>query len=303
MALLLILSTLGILAIVGADQLTKLWAVNTLKPVGSMDFIPGFMRFSYVENKGAAFGMLSNQRWIFIVITVVMVLAAMFLLYSGKLRKPLRYLPAICIIGGGIGNLIDRIGKGYVVDMFDFQFMKFAVFNVADAFVCIGAALIVLCLIVEDIQARKIKWNNNLISIRNIVPCIVVSLVTLGGYGIYWVYKLMKNIKTMENDKSECYKEMLCLVFVPFYSYYWWVTRGKKVKSIFDACKINTTGNETLYLILAIFGLEFVSMAIMQSDFNSLEDASAKFEENKNDLDNESIIVPIESNDETDGQQ
>lgn len=155
MALILILSTLGIAAIIGADQLVKLWAVNTLKPVGSMDFIPGFMRFAYVENDGAAFGMLADRRWIFILITVVMVLAALFLLYAGKLKTTLRILPAVCIIGGGIGNLIDRIGKGYVVDMLDFEFMNFAVFNVADVFVCIGAGLIVLCLIVEEVQERK----------------------------------------------------------------------------------------------------------------------------------------------------
>lgn len=149
------LTTLGILAIVVADQLTKQWAVDVLKPVGTKDMLPGFMRFAYVENDGAAFGMLADQRWIFIAITLVMVSAAVFLLYAGKLPKPLQYLPAVCIIGGGVGNLIDRIGKGYVVDMLDFQFMNFAVFNVADVFVCLGAGLLLLYLIVDEIQIRR----------------------------------------------------------------------------------------------------------------------------------------------------
>lgn len=157
MILFIILSTLGIGGIVAADQFVKIWAVNVLEPVGTMDFIPGFMRFAYVENHGAAFGMLADQRWIFIVITFLMVAAAMILLYSGRLKRPLQYLPAIFIIGGGIGNLIDRIGRGYVVDMFDFQFMNFAVFNVADIFVCVGAGLVLLYLIVDEVEQHKKK--------------------------------------------------------------------------------------------------------------------------------------------------
>ena len=150
-----VLTTLGIAAIVVLDQLSKLWAVNELKPVGTKDFLPGFLRFAYVENRGAAFGMLADSRWVFIAITLVMVGAALFLLYMGKLPKLLMTLPAVCIIGGGVGNLIDRIGKGYVVDMIDVQFMTFAVFNVADIFVCVGAGLVLLYLIVDEISSRK----------------------------------------------------------------------------------------------------------------------------------------------------
>ncbi len=155
MIILAILSTLAIAAIVAADQLVKLWAVNELAAVGTKEFIPGFIRFAYLENDGAAFGILADHRWVFIAVTIIMVAVAMFLLYSGRLRKPLQYIPAICIIGGGIGNLIDRIGKGYVVDMFDFEFMDFAVFNVADIFVCLGAGLVILYLIVDEIQLHR----------------------------------------------------------------------------------------------------------------------------------------------------
>ena len=152
-----VLTTLGIAVIVLLDQLSKLWAVHELQSVGTKDFLPGFLRFAYVENRGAAFGMLANSRWVFILITLVMVGAALFLLYMGKLPKILMTLPAVCIIGGGIGNLIDRIGKGYVVDMIDVQFMQFAVFNVADIFVCVGAGLVLLYLIVDEISSRKEK--------------------------------------------------------------------------------------------------------------------------------------------------
>jgi len=150
-------TTVGIAAIVLADQFTKHLAVHNLKSIGTKDFIPGFMRFCYVENDGAAFGMLADKRWIFIVITVIMVLAAAFLLYAGALSRWLTSLPAVCIIGGGIGNLIDRIGNGYVVDMLDVQFMKFAVFNIADIFVCVGAGLVLLALVVDEIREKKAK--------------------------------------------------------------------------------------------------------------------------------------------------
>ena len=106
---------------------------------------------------------------------------------------------------------------------------------------------------------------------RSIGVCILLSIITFGIYGIYWLYLLVKNTRSIQKNTTSCTGEMLCLIFVPFYSLYWWYTRGEKVKQEFSQHNYVSTGNGIVYLILAIFGLSIVSMAIMQSDFNSLK--------------------------------
>lgn len=108
------------------------------------------------------------------------------------------------------------------------------------------------------------------ISKRSIGMSILLSFLTVGVYLIYWEYKLVKNVKALKNDTSGCAGEMLCLLFVPFYSYYWWYTRGKTVKEEFSARSLSCSGNETAYLLLFIFGLGLIAVAIMQNDFNSI---------------------------------
>lgn len=106
---------------------------------------------------------------------------------------------------------------------------------------------------------------------RSIVVCILLSIITFGIYGIYWLYLLVKNTRSIQKNTTSCTGEMLCLIFVPFYSLYWWYTRGEKVKQEFSQHNYASTGNGIVYLIFAIFGFSIVSMAIMQSDFNSLK--------------------------------
>ena len=113
---------------------------------------------------------------------------------------------------------------------------------------------------------------------RKIGVCILLSIVTLGIYQIYWEYLLVKNTKAIRKDESSCTGEMLCLIFVPFYSLFWWFTRGKIVKDEFTKQGYSAIGNEIAYLILGIFGLGIVSMAIMQNDFNSLPSESTPSE-------------------------
>ena len=110
-----------------------------------------------------------------------------------------------------------------------------------------------------------------LLSTTSLVISILLSIVTLGIYGIYWMYLLVKNTRSIQKDTTSCTGEMLCLLFVPFYSLYWWCTKGEKVKEGFKEHNYASTSNGTIYLILAILGLSIVSMAIMQSDFNSLK--------------------------------
>ncbi len=142
------------LIIVGSvilDQLTKFWAVKDLMPIGSTVVLDKILGLRYVENTGAAFGMLKDQRWFFIVLSSVAILAiVIYLVTQRRSVPPLLGVAMAMIAGGGIGNQIDRILNGYVVDFFEFLFMDFAVFNVADCFVTVGAALVFLDLLFID---------------------------------------------------------------------------------------------------------------------------------------------------------
>lgn len=146
---------------IGVDQLTKYLAVSALYPDGSVDVIEGVFRFTYVENRGAAFGSLTEHRWIFLVFSTVLILV---LIGYTVWKRPKGWLQCISLgmlIGGGIGNMIDRIALGYVVDFLDFcafpNLWKW-VFNGADAFVCIGTALLMIWIIISD---RKTKNSSD----------------------------------------------------------------------------------------------------------------------------------------------
>lgn len=106
---------------------------------------------------------------------------------------------------------------------------------------------------------------------RDIGICILLSIITLGIYGIYWMYLLVQNTRLIQKDMNSCMGEMLCLVLIPFYSLFWWYTRGEKVKYEFAIHNYYSMSNGIVYLILSILGLNIISMAIMQSDFNSLK--------------------------------
>ena len=139
---------LFILAIVAADQWTKWLVVDSIPLYGHVDFIPGFLGFTYTQNTGAAWSMLSGQQWLFVVVFVI--LTALLLLESFTFRMPFttaeRWLIA-AVYGGGLGNVIDRVRLGYVVDMIRTEFMDFPVFNVADCFISCGSILLILHMI------------------------------------------------------------------------------------------------------------------------------------------------------------
>ncbi len=130
-------------SILGLDQLVKGWAYQNLRPISTIDLVPGVFRLQYCENTGAAFSILAGQKWFFIILTVILCSLILFLLVRGVVRSKIGRVSLVCIASGGIGNLIDRIFRGFVVDMFDFYLIDFAVFNVADIFVCCGAVLFI----------------------------------------------------------------------------------------------------------------------------------------------------------------
>ncbi len=142
------------------DQLTKLLCVNNIALGDSITVIPGVLDFTYIQNRGAAFGSLTNARWVFMIASVVMIVVITCYVISN--RKTMSYPTVITlslIIGGGIGNMIDRIALGYVIDFVDVKFLPFWkwIFNVADSFVCIGAFLLVIIFIAEEIKNKKDK--------------------------------------------------------------------------------------------------------------------------------------------------
>ena len=135
---------------VGLDQWTKALIVANIPLGGEVPFWDGVFHFTHFQNTGMAFSMLEGARWLFLVLTVVMLAALLFAVGKRWIHGPLGVAAVACIVGGGVGNLIDRAVHGYVVDMIELEFMDFAIFNVADCFVCIGAALLVLWVLVFD---------------------------------------------------------------------------------------------------------------------------------------------------------
>ena len=138
---------LGILLIaaglVGIDQLTKWMAVQYLKGDDPVPFIEGVLSVTYTENRGAAWSMFEGQQWLLIGVTSVMIVGLLAVLLSGRFRRHrLATFGGILVVAGGIGNLIDRVFRGYVVDFLRTDFMDFPIFNVADCFVVVGAVLL-----------------------------------------------------------------------------------------------------------------------------------------------------------------
>ena len=147
----ILLFAVSVILLIALDQLTKYLAVIYLKDNGSVVLIDGILELLYVENRGAAFGIMHGMGWLFIVLALL-VSAAVIYIYV-KMPHEGKFLPLeacmACIVAGAIGNIIDRIRNGFVVDFIYFCLIDFPVFNVADIFVtCSAIALIVLFLFV-----------------------------------------------------------------------------------------------------------------------------------------------------------
>ena len=138
-----------------ADQLTKYIAVMFLRPVDTVPIISDVLHLTYSENPGAAFGILKDDRWVFMSISTVAIVAMLFVLIKFRPQDKLECLAISLIVGGGIGNMIDRLILGYVVDFVDFRLINFAIFNLADSCVCVGAGLLVVYAIRSMIAETK----------------------------------------------------------------------------------------------------------------------------------------------------
>lgn len=139
------IAIISIILLVAVDQLSKLWAYRYLQEQGSI-ILTNFFRLTYVENRGAAFGIFYGAIWFLVVVTVA-ILGFIFFYYSKLPKdKPHNYVrfSLILIAGGAIGNFIDRVRIGFVIDMFHVTFIDFPVFNVADILIVTGAILFAL---------------------------------------------------------------------------------------------------------------------------------------------------------------
>ena len=139
-----------IVALIALDQWVKFEIVKNIQLGEVKPFIPKILSLTYLRNTGAAFSILENQQWLFAVITLVVIGAAIWYL-SKHIKDSVWLLSALSlIIAGGIGNFIDRMRQGFVVDMFQLDFINFAIFNVADSYLTIGVLVLIVMMLKEE---------------------------------------------------------------------------------------------------------------------------------------------------------
>ncbi|MBE6661675.1 MAG: signal peptidase II [Ruminococcaceae bacterium] len=163
---------LVIAGVVALDQASKWLVMLNMELHESIDVIAGVFRFTYIRNDGSAFGMFSEHRWVFLVLSTIGIAAVLFYLIKFRPKEKLMWIPLAMIAGGGIGNMIDRLfygdvfGNGTVVDFLDFCLIPNVwmwIFNVADAFVCVGAGILFAYLLLDilrEFREEKRKKNH-----------------------------------------------------------------------------------------------------------------------------------------------
>lgn len=129
---------LAIALCVAADQAVKLYVVSHLALYETAPLLPGVVELFYIQNTGGGFSILTNHTQLLTILTAAVMAVIAFLLVKKVFPHPLAMWTLTLILGGGLGNLADRVRLGYVVDMFNFQFMNYPVFNVADILVVCG---------------------------------------------------------------------------------------------------------------------------------------------------------------------
>ncbi|MGY3724319.1 signal peptidase II [Granulicatella balaenopterae] len=132
------------------DQLVKFWTVANFEVFAGQGFIPGVVDIFYIRNQGAAWGILEGKMFFFYVITAVAIGALAYLMYHERNHSKLALLAYSLMLSGAVGNFIDRIRLGYVIDMFRLEFVHFPIFNVADALLSIGVAILFIYILFMD---------------------------------------------------------------------------------------------------------------------------------------------------------
>ena len=149
---------LFIAILISFDQLIKLLVENTLSKYNTVPIIPSVFHLTYVRNTGAAFGILQNKTFFLILVTAAILIGVIIFMVINKRNNKIFLWSLSLIISGGIGNLIDRIVYGYVIDYIDVRIINFAVFNLADSYVFIGVCFMLFyVLILEPKQNQKLQ--------------------------------------------------------------------------------------------------------------------------------------------------
>ena len=145
-----------IAAIAAVDQLIKIAVLNSSLASGEVStVIEGFLQWRYVENTGAAFSLFTGKTALLSVFTAVVLLVGFYLIIAKKIKSKVALASVVMLMGGGLGNLIDRVFKGFVVDYIEVLFIDFPVFNFADCFVTVGEFLLVGYLVYDIIKDYK----------------------------------------------------------------------------------------------------------------------------------------------------
>ena len=140
-----------------ADQIIKFFVSTNLKEIGSVSVIDNLLSFTYVENNGVAFGRFAGNRWVFVVLTTALIAAILIYMFKKKPKSKLFYASVALVVGGGIGNLIDRIFYGYVIDYISLSFFP-PVCNFADYCITVGTVLLmVYVLFFSEVGKKELK--------------------------------------------------------------------------------------------------------------------------------------------------
>lgn len=143
------------IATIVLDRISKQLVLKYISKGEIVKCIPGVFHLTYLENKGAAFGMLANNRWVFMVFSVVAIALMIWYIIKDNPQSMWVKTSLGLLLGGGIGNMIDRVFRGSVTDFIDFEFVRFYVFNIADACVTVGCAILIVYVICESVKEKK----------------------------------------------------------------------------------------------------------------------------------------------------
>ncbi|MTD38990.1 signal peptidase II [Erwinia sp. CPCC 100877] len=147
--------------LIGLDQWVKYLTVTNIQLGETKEFIPGFLSFTNIRNTGAAWSLLEGKMWFFYIITVIVVVVVVYILVKNLHASKWFTVGLTLVLAGAVGNFIDRIRLGYVVDMFQTEFIRFPIFNVADMTLVIGVACIFIYLILDEKAAKDGKNDAN----------------------------------------------------------------------------------------------------------------------------------------------
>jgi len=148
--------------IVIIDQITKFLTVQNIPLGDSMEIIPGIFSLTYIQNTGAAWSILEGQMWFFYIITLIVVVMLIYFLHKEAKDEPLFALAISFILGGALGNFVDRLHLQYVIDMFQLDFISFPIFNIADSALTVGVIIMLLYVLKDEFfNKNKEEEENN----------------------------------------------------------------------------------------------------------------------------------------------